>query len=150
MARIWYPDVCFSGQCAIALAGAADDHPDNVIAVLCQHHQNIKNANALSNTEILRVIFQSGRVREAARWAVKQEFGLHKEHPGVPYRINSDGSFTLLTSPSDLAWRMPDGSAGPLPSLSLADRERAANTVQAIVDGFDRPVGTSAVRRLPS
>lgn len=147
MARLFYPDICLSGQCVIALTDAADDHPDNVIAVLCGHHLGVKNNNSLSDAQILRVIFQSGRVKEAARWAAKLALGLHKKHPGVPCRINPDGSFSLLTSPSDLAWIL-DGSAGPLPIIFAADRERASNSIEAAVSSVDRPAGTGTVRRL--
>lgn len=147
MARIFYPDICPSGQCVIALASGADDHPDNVVAVLCPHHRGVKSAHALDDAGILRVIFQSMRVKEAARWAAKLALRLNKEHPGVPCRINQDGSLSLLTSPSDLAWRLGD-SAGPLPVIFSADRDRAADSVEAAVSAVDRPIGTSTVRRL--
>lgn len=148
MARIFYPDVCPSGKCVIALAEGADDHQDNVPVALCQHHQNVKNRFSLDDAGIMRAIFQSSRVREAARWAVKVELGLDKNHPGIPYRTNADGSFTLLASPSDLAWRREDGSDGPLPTIVFADRERAADKAEEATALVDSPPGTSTVRRL--
>lgn len=147
MARIWYPSICPSGQCAIALAEGADDHPDNVVGFLCSHHQSVKNRRGLDDAGILRVLFQSSRVKEAARWAAKVALGLHKDHPGVQCRVNSDGSFSLLTAPGDLEWRLGD-SAGPLPTISTADRDRAADSVEIAVSSIDSPTGTSTVRRL--
>lgn len=148
MAIIWYPDFCPSGRCAITLEKRADrstnwDAP--ISLSLCNHHASIKATHGLNDIGIFRAIVQSSRVKEAARWAVKRELGLDKDHPGVSYRVLPNGNFAITTSSQDLSWRREDGSPGPLPLIFSADRIRAANRAAADIAAIERPAGTSTV-----
>jgi len=99
----------------------------------------------LDDQQLFNAILQSSRVKETARWQIKLELGLDKEYPGVPYRVNPDGSFTIPTDRASLAWSLQDGSPGPLPSINTADRVRARAAANNAVAAVSRPSGTSAV-----
>jgi hypothetical protein len=140
---LWYPDFCPSGGCVIELTKEANGStnwtsPKNIVT-LCQHHTGVKNTHALDNSGIFNAIIQSSRVKEAARKAVKTELGLSKEHPGVPYRINANGSFTVLTDNASLAW------SGSLPSISNQTRTRARTRALEAAALVAKPLGTSTV-----
>jgi hypothetical protein len=141
--RLWYPDFCPSGSCVIELTKEANGStnwtsPKNIVT-LCQHHTGVKNTHALDNAGIFTAIIQSSRVKEAARKAVKTELGLDKQHPGVPYRVNADGSFTVLTAAASLAW------SGSLPSISSQTRTRARNAGLQAAALVAKPLGTSTL-----
>ena len=144
----WYPDFCPSGQCKIELEKANGSinwtTPKRFIA-LCPHHQNVKNTNALDDAGIFTAILQSSRVKEKARAAVKRELALDKEHPGVPYRVNADGSFTVLTDPAVLGWTAPDGSPGTLPTIRNNDRNRARSAALLEAGLVEQRAGMSTV-----
>src|SRR3990167_7865076 len=76
---------------------------------LCAHHQSLR-AGGLTDQQLLAAHRASWAVKETARAVVKTELGLDNEYPGVPYRTNADGSFTIQTDPAVLAWTAPDGS----------------------------------------
>jgi len=142
----WMPDFCPSGNCRIELdksAGSVDWNRPKSFIILCPHHQGLKDSG-LTDQQVFDAVVQSSRVKEAARWAVKLELGLDKEHPGVPYRINVDGSFTVLTDPASLVWEK-DGQPGPLPAIRGVDRNRARTAALAAVSATSRPIGTSTV-----
>ena len=111
---------------------------------LCPHHQSLRDGG-LTDQALLRAHRQSWAVKETARAAVKAELGLDKEHPGVVYLINADGSFTVLTDPVSLIWVNPDGSPGPLPLIRQNDRNRARTRALEAIAGIEKPVGTSTV-----
>jgi len=99
----------------------------------------------LTDSQLLRAHRASWAVKETARAIVKAELGLDKEHPGVPYRVNDDGGFTIQSDPSVLVWTAPDGSPGPLPVIRQNDRNRARTRALAAIESIEKPVGTSAV-----
>ena len=111
---------------------------------LCAHHQSLRDGG-LTDQELLRAHRASWAVKETARAVVKAELGLDKEHPGVAYLINADGSFTMLTDPVSLIWVSPDGSLGPLPVIRQNDRNRARTRALAAIEPIEKPVGTSTV-----
>jgi len=143
----WMPDFCPTGNCRIELdktGGSVDWTRPKSVITYCPHHQGLKDSG-LTDQQVFDAILQSSRVKEAARWAVKVELGLDKEHPGVPYRINADGSFIVLTDAASLVWTLPDGTAGPLPTIRGVDRNRARTAALAAVCATARPIGTSTV-----
>lgn len=91
---LWSPDSCPSGKCVIAVA---PDFSSGTPVRLCPHHKSLQDAGR-TGAEVYRVMIQSVRVREAARAAAKIELALDKEHPGVPYRVEDDGNFTIGVS----------------------------------------------------
>jgi len=111
---------------------------------LCAHHQSLRDGG-LTDSQLLRAHRASWAVKETARAIVKAELGLDKEHPGVPYRVNDDGGFTIQSDPSVLVWTAPDGSPGPLPVIRQNDRNRARTRALAAIESIEKPVGTSAV-----
>ena len=145
----WYPDFCPSGQCVIELEKVfVDGKPVSInwnvpksIITLCPHHKGL----ALSDQQVFEAILQSSRVKEKARAAVKRELGLDKEHPGVPYRVNANGSFTVLTDPAVLVWTAPDGSPGALPAIRNQDRNRARTAALLEAGLVEQKVGMSTV-----
>ena len=142
----WMPDFCPSGNCRIELdksGGQVDWTRPKTFITLCPHHQGLKDSG-LTNQQVFDAILQSSRVKESARWAVKVELVLDKEHPGVAYRTNADGNFTVLTDPASLAWEK-DGQPGPLPTIRGVDRNRARTAALAAVSATSRPIGTSTV-----
>ena len=142
----WMPDFCPSGNCRIELdktGGSVDWTRPKSFVTLCPHHRGLKDSG-LSDQQGFDAILQSSRVKEVARWAVKLELGLDKEHPGVPYRINADGSFTVLTDSASLAWEK-DGQPGPLPMIRGIDRNRARTAALSAISATSRPIGTSTV-----
>jgi len=81
----WMPDFCPSGNCRIELdkaGGKVDWTRPKSFVTLCPHHRGLKDSG-LTDQQVFDAILQSSRVKEAARWAVKVELGLGKEHPGV-------------------------------------------------------------------
>ena len=111
---------------------------------LCAHHQSLR-ASGLTDQQLLAAHRASWKAKETARAAVKAELGLDKEHPGAAYRVNADGSFTVLTDPVSLIWVAPDGSPGPLPVIRQNDRNRARTRALAAIEPIEKPVGTSTV-----
>ena len=140
----WFPDFCPTGQCKIELEKAGGQTnwtmPKSFLAT-CPHHAGL----GLNDQQRFEAILQSSRRKEAARWAVKQELGLDKEHPGVPYRTNADGSFTVFTDPALLGWTLSDGSAGPLPTIRNNDRNRARGAATIAVGLVQQATGASTV-----
>jgi hypothetical protein len=98
---------------------------------LCSFHVS-QRAQFASDDELYDVLVQGERVREAARWAVKLELKLDKEHPGVPFTVGQDGNFTL------------DLDALGLP-LTVADKARAQAAAQAAVAQVRRPPGVRTI-----
>ena len=139
---IWTPDFCPSGSCRLEIE--RDWSAVKSVLRYCTHHQSLRDGG-LDDQQVFNAILQSSRVKETARWQIKLELGLDKEHPGVPYRINPDGSFTIPTDRASLAWSLQDGSPGPLPVINAADRARARAAANSAVLGVSRPSGTSTV-----
>jgi len=92
----FFPDCCPSGNpCAFHV----DANPELLLGVvrLCSHHASL----GLSNSVTHRAVINSTKVREAARWAIKQQWmtdgQVDKEYPGVPYTVDADGTIRLAT-----------------------------------------------------
>jgi hypothetical protein len=140
----WYPDFCPTGQCMIELEKANGSlnwtNPKSFLST-CPHHAGL----GLSDQQRFEAILQSSRVKEKARAAVKRELGLDKEHPGVPYRTNADGSFTVFTDPAVLGWTAPDGSIGTLPTIRNNDRNRARSAALLESGLVEQRIGMSTV-----
>ena len=97
---IWYPDCCTTGQCRVEVdksifPGVRADI-NNFIGFIkcCSYHQSLRDSG-LIDEQVFAATKQSVIVRESARWAAKLSLGLDKEYPGVPYRVEPDGTFTL-------------------------------------------------------
>jgi len=137
---IWTPDFCPPGPpCRLEIE--RDWSAVRQFLTICAHHKSL----GLTGQQIFRALLQSTRLKERARWEIKLSLGLNKQHPGVPYRVNPDGSFTILTDRASLAWRLDDGSAGPLPRVSDADRTAARTVALAAIASIERPLGTSTL-----
>ena len=113
------------------------DVPKSIIE-LCPHHQSVKNTHGHNDKGIFEVILQSSRVKESARWAAKLALALDKEHPGVPYRVEPDGSFALGMDKNGL--KMLEWPT------KKADKDKLQADVDASVLPITKPNGTSAVR----
>ena len=137
----WTPDFCPSGSCRIEVA---QDFTLIGIVRCCPHHQALRDSG-LTDQQVFRAVLQSSRLKERARWEVKLVLGLDKEHPGVPYRVNQDGSFTVLTDRASLAWIAPDRSVGALPTITTQDRIKARTDAINAIASLERPPGVSAV-----
>lgn len=87
----WIPDDCVNGRCLIEAPGVG--FPPATFLRKCQRHGTL----GLADAQLHRVIVLSSRRREMARWEAKLELGLEKEDV-VDYRVNADGSITLLTN----------------------------------------------------
>ena len=132
---IWYPDTC-SG-CSFELTEGDWDNPQRVVT-LCTRHQSVKDNNALTDDQVFKSIVQSNRVRETARYAAKTYLKLDKEHPGVPYRIEADGSFTLGVD------QLGNKMAG-WPTRKV-DLDKLQAVISEAVLSVERPIGTSEVK----
>lgn len=129
MILTWHPDFCPNGEhCSLEI------EPDWSAVrrmVLCAHHQNLKTTLGLTDDQVFRAILASSRVKETARWTVKEELmrlgEMDKEHPGVAYTVEADGNFTIQS-----------GKTGP----SRTALRTAVNLALAVVE---QPVGTSTV-----
>jgi len=143
MMLTWTPDFCPSNPpCRLEIE--RDWSAVKSVLRYCAHHQSLRDGG-LDDQQLFNAILQSSRVKETARWQIKLELGLDKEYPGVPYRVNPDGSFTIPTDRASLAWSLQDGSPGPLPSINTADRVRARAAANNAVAAVSRPNGTSTV-----
>ena len=135
MILTWFPDFSPSGQCILEIQ---QGHTGLIKVVrFCPYHQSLKDGG-LTDAETFTAILQSSRVKEAARWAAKLALALDKEHPGVPYRVDADGGFTLgvdRTGTRMSGW--PSGGQ---------TRTRLINDINAAVAGVSKPSGTSPVR----
>ena len=106
----WYPDFCPTGQCMIELEKANGSVnwtvPKRLIS-LCQHHQNVKNVNALDDTGVFTAILRSCQAKEKARWALKQDLmasgtidddygkAIDKEWPGARFKVDPNGDIII-------------------------------------------------------
>ena len=126
----WRPDFCPTGGCVIELEksnGSVNWTSPKSLITLCPHHQNIRTQLGLTDTQVFRAILFSSKLKERARWEAKLEMGLDKEHPGVPYRVNPDGSFAIVT-----------GETGQRLT-------RVRNRINAALTLIERPLGVSGV-----
>jgi hypothetical protein len=139
---IWTPDFCVGQPCRIEIS--RDWSTVTNVLRYCQHHQSIKDSG-LADQQVFRAILQSCRVKESGRYAVKQELGLDKQHPGVPYSVATDGSILIRTDRAAMGWVREDGTAGPVPNYNLQDRERARQAASLAMGTVERPSGTSLV-----
>ena len=128
------------------------DIPKSVLT-LCPHHKALKDAGR-TNDEVFKVMLQSCRVKEAARYKIKQDLDLDNKiinpdtglvyaatgdkYPGIPYRVESDGSFTLGIN------RLGEKLA-ELPTRK-SEKDALIAAVNAEVDKVAKPTGTSSVR----
>ena len=133
----WYPDICPTGQCMIELEKTVStlnwSSPKSFRSI-CTHHKNL----GLTDQDTFDAIVQSSRVKERVRWVVKVELGLDKEHPGVPYRVDADGGFTIgmdKTGTKMTEW-----------PTKKADKDALIAAVNSAVEKVEKPSGTSAVR----
>ena len=76
---------------------------------------------------LFSAILQTCRKKEAARWAVKVDLELDKEHPGPPFTVGADGIITVLSGANGLA------------------RARAIAAANIAMASVPAPVGTSLV-----
>ena len=60
----------------------------------CKFHQQ-KIDSGMTGEEIYKEILINGRARDEARYKIKMSLGLDKEHPGIPFKLEDDGTFTL-------------------------------------------------------
>jgi len=121
----WTPDFCPpNGNCVLEIE--RDWSAVKSVISYCPHHQALKDSG-LTDQQVFQAILQSSRMKERARWEAKLELGLDKEHPGVPYRVNPDGSFTILTGAKGVALT------------------RMKTRIEAQLATVDRPTGTSTV-----
>lgn len=121
---IWHPDFCVGpSRCAIEITRAW-----SVIQFLelCSHHRGLRDGG-LTDEQLFAAILQSSRVKEVARWAIKQHLGLDKEHPGVPYLVLGDGSISIR------------------PGLTGQARTAARTVAATAIATVSRPQGTSLV-----
>lgn len=126
-----------------------DDRPCEIVTVggaggafvtftrRCAFHTN-ERPTFLSDGEHYDAIVGANRAREAARWAAKQSLKLDKEHPGVWYRNEPDGSFTLGVDPRGN--RMPEWPSDPAAQAKLDADVRAAEAL------IRRPAGVGRIR----
>ena len=122
---IWYPDFCPPGQpCALEIA--PDWSAVNAFMRACPHHQSLRDGGQ-SDNEVFSAMLQSCRVKEIARWEAKLELGLSKDHPGVAYRVEADGSITIMTGASEF--------------VLAGIRSRIARAIATV----PRPLGTSLI-----
>lgn len=91
----WIPHDCVGGTCLIEAPGVG--FPPAVFSRKCLRH----GIMGLNDELLHRVIVLSSRRRERARWEAKLELGLPKDEL-VDYRVNTDGSITLLTKSSSV------------------------------------------------
>jgi hypothetical protein len=61
---------------------------------LCSFHQ-AKKDSGLTDAEVFDDLHKGQQARETARWIAKVSLGLDKEHPGVPFKVEQDGIFTI-------------------------------------------------------
>lgn len=61
---------------------------------LCSFHQSKKNSG-MTDSEVFDDLRKGQKARETARWIAKVSLGLDKEHPGVPFKVETDGVFTI-------------------------------------------------------
>jgi len=140
MALIWTPGLC-PGRFPCRLAVEQDCSAVKQFLHMCPHHASL----GLTDQQVFRALFQSMILRERARWEAKLALALDKEHPGVPHRVNADGSLDIFTDRASLAWKNNDGSTGALPAISTADRDRARVAALAAIAAIERPSGTSTL-----
>lgn len=125
MAKIWTPDFCPPGNpCRVEIA--SDWGGPVQFLRLCAHHQSLRNGG-MTDAQLFRVLLQSCRVKETARYKCKVDLGLDKEHPGLPYTVDASGNITIQS-----------GASG-------AARTALRNAVATEVNKLDRPSGTSTV-----
>jgi len=91
--RWWYPDGCPpGGQCCSVIGDGTDDFGGEFLG-LCSHHKML--SLALDDKALHTAHIESNKVLNYSRYRAKQELKLDKKHPGVWYRVETDGSFTL-------------------------------------------------------
>jgi len=101
----------------------------------------VKFDNGLTDEETHLAIHRSSEVREAARWAAKLELGLHKEHPGVPYRVEANGDITVMAR----GVMNIDDAGNPTFIGNESSIQRARVAANAAIASKQRPTGTSKV-----
>jgi len=135
----WYPDFCPGGAangCEILISNDwnfVERYPRK-----CPHHAAVKALHVLDDQALFVVVLQSSRVKEAARWAAKLQLGLDKEHPGVPYRVESNGNF-IIGVDRETGTRM-----GGWPNAG-ANRTNLITAINDAVQQVTRPLGTSTL-----
>lgn len=119
--RIWYPiDNCPPGdKCAFEIGANTSDFIHAVH--LCPFHaaQQFSKTHRQIHGEILAFCVE----REQARAMAKAELGLAKNHPGVWFRIENDGTFTLGVNQRGV--QMPEWPSEP---TKLADMRAKINS----------------------
>lgn len=148
--HIFQPDTCLlGGQCVFGLTSGlltATAEPaelfanlDERIALirLCPYHKSLLDGG-LREGQLFMSIRRTQQAREAARWAAKIELRLDKEHPGVAYRIEPDGSITLGIDQRGVV--MPEWPTG------VASRAKLVAAIDAAVDSVANADGVSTVR----
>ena len=88
----WLPDVCpdQSAPCRILTVGGAGGAFVRFEGK-CAFHAKSK----VPDRDLYAAIVDFNSQREVSRGAAKASLNLDKEHPGVPYRMEPDGSYTL-------------------------------------------------------
>ena len=127
--QIWNPDFCQTGPRCCSLV-ITQDYTLIVVLNYCRHHQSLKGLG-LSDVQVFNAMLASVRRREIARWIIKSKLMelalMDKEHPGIPYTVDADGNFTLVS-----------GTSG-------ATRTQLRTLVTTALALLEAPVGTSTV-----
>jgi hypothetical protein len=116
---------------------------------MCAFHA-AQRAQVADEAALHDVLVQGERVREAARWAVKLELALPKEHPGIAFTVGQDGNFIIRPNqPVPMKEQLPDGTTRtviwPGVTLSPPGLARVNTAVRAAVAGVRQPTGTRTV-----
>lgn len=135
---VWLPlDSCPSfPPCEIRVNGATGGGLVGFVH-RCAYHDGLL-ATVADDAGLYSAILHSEFVREAARAAAKQSLGLDKEHPGVPFRIEADGSFTLGLD-------RRNGHMPEWPRTAGQARTRLATAIADAIGDIPKPLGTSTV-----
>lgn len=123
----WTPDFCPSESCRLEVS---TDWAKATFLRSCPHHDAMRAR--LGDDAVFNVILTSSRIKEAARWAAKLELALPENHPGVPYRVDPDGGFTVGVDQRGV--RMPEWPNGVRKTTLVAVIDAAVALVLKTAD----------------
>ena len=100
MTFMWTPDFC-PGKKPCILDLKKDWSGVNGFLRICPHHQAILNSGLTMN-EVFEIILESSRAKENARAEIKKELQLEKDHPGVDFRVEDDGTIVVMIGEANI------------------------------------------------